>query len=256
MDKIDNNQINKNTQGKEIFVVFLDIMGFKDRVARTGFDKLYEELLDFNCDITDIVSKCNTPLKNEQKEEQVENQTEFSAISSFDTNSDTVDELPTIRLAQFSDSIVLFSKDDSKESLECLSKVAKGIMESAIVKRENPIPLKGAFAKGKVACDLSKQLFFGQALIDAYLLEENVQYYGIVVHHSAEKDIKNYSLDLFSNKKIPLKVGGEISHYELSWYADCSKKAKEGLNALRLTVSDSPRKYIDNTEKVINIQNQ
>ena len=60
---------NKNTADR--YVVFLDIMGFKDRVARTGHD---------SSDITNYISKYKSSLE----------------------------------LAQFSDSIVLFSSDDSE----------------------------------------------------------------------------------------------------------------------------------------------
>jgi len=39
-----------NIKGKR-FVVFLDIMGFKERVARNSADDLYKELTAFNRDI-------------------------------------------------------------------------------------------------------------------------------------------------------------------------------------------------------------
>ena len=71
------------------FVAFLDIMGFKDRVARTAHDDLRGQLLDFNSRIMK-----HTKL-NDKK----------------------------IQLAQFSDSIVLFSNDDSLESLEIMAQM-------------------------------------------------------------------------------------------------------------------------------------
>ena len=56
---------------------------------------------------------------------------------------------------------------------------------------------------------------------------------------------------------MPLK-SGRISHYELSWYIDDIGNAKEkideisvALKDIRQTVSDAPRKYIDNTLDVI-----
>ena len=132
--------------------------------------------------------------------------------------------------------------------LDEISNVAKQIMISAI-KREKPIPLKGALAEGDITCDMVKQLFFGQALIDAYLLEENIQYYGIVVHHSAEQSVKNYATEIFKNNLVPLK-SGKINHYELVWYDGC-EDVKLGLERIRLSVSDSPRKYVDNTNNII-----
>jgi len=203
----------------ERFVVFLDIMGFKDRVGRTNHEDLKQLLSDFNNDITNLIGKHRG--KN------------------------------NIQLAQFSDSIVLFSGDATKESLLLVATIACEIMAKAI---ELGIPLKGAISEGKMTCDMTKQLFFGQALIDAYLLEENVQYYGVVAHHSVEKMIlESGEKNLFRDIKVPLK-SGSISHFELAWYRVTREVEHiiEKLNDIRQTVSDAPRKYIDNTLDIIN----
>lgn len=205
----------------ERFVAFLDIMGFKERVARTGHDDLLSQLTAFIRDIS---------LYIEQYKDS------------------------ELQLAQFSDSIILFSKDDSTESLTVLAEAASVIMRTA-VRQERPIPLKGAIAKGCITCDFSKQLFFGQALIDAFLLEENINYYGVLVHHSAESTVLGLGeTKLFKDVKASLK-SGNISHYELSWYvdgeADSIEKVESALRDIRLSVSDAPRKYIDNTLAII-----
>ena len=215
----------------ERFVVFLDIMGFKDRVARYDHDIILKELQIFQYKISSYVR--NSPDSN-------------------------------IQLVMFSDSILLFSQDISASSLRAISDVANHIMMYAM-QQERPIPLKGAIAAGKMTCDYAKQLYFGQALIDAYLLEEDVKYYGVIVHHTAEKYVKMYNFDngLFRDNKTPLK-SGDIFHYELVWYETKlpDEEEKDGiaikqipltecLKNLRLTVSDEPRKYIDNTKKVM-----
>lgn len=213
----------KNTADR--YVVFLDIMGFKDRVARTGHDRLLSLLTKFNRDITNYISKYKSSLE----------------------------------LAQFSDSIVLFSSDDSESSLKTIAEITCGIMQTAL-KQPIPIPMRGAISQGRVTCDIPKQLFFGQSLIDAYLLEESVNYYGVLVHHTAEQSVIDLSSDLFNDVCAPLKCG-QVSHYELSWYlyseeeADRNRqldKVKKALRDIRRTVSDAPRKYIDNTLLVIN----
>lgn len=225
-------------QTKKRFVVFLDIMGFKERVARNTQESLYKELTDFNKDITTIINS-HKNLKVAQPFKQTDNS---------DIALKSEEEEDEILLAQFSDSIVIFTNGNTKENLLTVSNVAKQIMISAI-KREKPIPLKGALAEGDITCDMVKQLFFGQALIDAYLLEENIQYYGIVVHHSAEQSVKNYATEIFKNNLVPLK-SGKINHYELVWYDGC-EDVKLGLERIRLSVSDSPRKYVDNTNNII-----
>lgn len=219
-------QTDKNTADR--FVAFLDIMGFKERVARTEHSQLLTQLTNFNRAITGYIGK-------------------YQATE--------------IQLAQFSDSIVLFSNDTTLNSLETLADVTRGIMQTAI---KQQIPIKGAIAQGQITCDIPKQLFFGQALIDAYLLEENIHYYGILVHHTAENSVTKLNNEnnnnIFKDIKAPLK-SGKISHYELSWYIDddSQKNIEEKINemenalkAIRQTVSDAPRKYIDNTLDVIN----
>lgn len=207
------------------FVAFLDIMGFKDRVARNDHDEILKELEIFQSNISQYVSY----------------------------HSDA-----NVQLALFSDSILIYSQDDSSDSLHALADITSHIMMYAI-QQEKPIPLKGAIAAGRMTCNQIKQLYFGQALIDAFLLEENVKYYGVLVHHSAEKYLQLNDFPEFRDVKAPLK-GGEISHYELNWYSTAIKPGENNpktvddcLKNLRLTVSDEPRKYIDNTQKVMRV---
>lgn len=206
------------------FVAFLDIMGFKERVARNDHETVLKELEIFQSSISQYVSYHR------------------------DAN---------IQIALFSDSILIYSQDDAPNSLHALADITSHIMMYAI-QQEKPIPLKGAIAAGRMTCNQTKQLYFGQALIDAYFLEENVKYYGVLVHHSAEKYLKNNDFPEFRDIKVPLK-SGEISHYELIWYntaiitdTERQKSVEDCLVNLRLTVSDEPRKYIDNTKKVMN----
>ncbi len=215
-------QSNRNTATR--FVAFLDIMGFKDRVARTEHNRLLEQLTNFNKEITKHIGKYSNA---------------------------------EIQLAQFSDSIVFFSNDISSQSLGTLAEVTRGIMQTAI---KQQIPIKGAIAQGQITCDIPKQLFFGQALIDAYLLEESINYYGVLVHHTAEESMMQLGQEsnIFKDIKAPLK-SGRISHYELSWYLNDETpnnperiyEIREAIMAIRLSVSDAPRKYIDNTLEVI-----
>lgn len=205
------------------FVAFLDIMGFKDRVARNDHNEILNELEVFQSNISQYVSYHREA---------------------------------NVQIALFSDSILIYSQNDSIDSLHALADITSHIMMYAI-QQEKPIPLKGAIAAGRMTCNQTKQLYFGQALIDAYLLEENVKYYGVLVHHSAESYLKLEDFQEFRDVKAPLK-GGEISHYELKWYDIVLKQGEANpktvddcLKNLRLTVSDEPRKYIDNTQKII-----
>ena len=62
----------KDLQKQERFVIFLDIMGFKDRVARNNHDELELELIEFNKSITSIIKDIyseNISFENIEKEE-------------------------------------------------------------------------------------------------------------------------------------------------------------------------------------------
>lgn len=232
----------ESAQSRNRYVVFLDIMGFKERVARNTHAKLCKELSEFNKQITDIV---NATMNPEESKDDLSGQN----VNYEDELETSSEEANRIILAQFSDSIVLFTQNDSDKSLGDIAEVASGIVRAALT-REEPIPIKGALAQGEITCDESKQLFFGQALIDAYLLEEDVQYYGIVVHHTAEKSVIALKSPLFEDRQLPLK-SGYIAHYELVWYKDRPEEVEAGLNRVRLSVSDAPRKYVDNTKRML-----
>ena len=221
---------------KERFVAFLDIMGFKERVFSSEADELYQDFSTFKENIGNEINK-------------IEDGTDyFGGKEEGESSSSGLMEEPIIDISQFSDSIFLYTRDSTRECLVSLTNVVKKILLFAI-NYERPIPLRGAIAKGKMTCDSSKNVIFGPALIDAYQLEENVIYYGIVVHHTAEADIIAYKDDYRMNK-LPFR-SGRINHYELVWYREHENEVKDRLKQVRLTTSESPRRYIDNTFEII-----
>ncbi len=198
------------------FIVFLDILGFKERVARSSHQDVLKDLRGLQADINDFMLE-----HHDQR----------------------------LQISLFSDSIVLFSPDTGVESLTAIAEAAAYIMRTAI---GSGIPMKGALAQGVVTNDTDKQLFFGLPIIDAYLLQENVKYYGVVVHHSAEQSV--IGMPLFTDAPTPLR-SGKVHHYQLNWFMDSEKQVSEeacrDIEALRYSVSDEPRKYVDNTMELI-----
>lgn len=219
----------KKSIKKEKFVLYLDIMGFKERVNRVGIEELREQLLRFKTKNNKL-----KPLLNSK------------------TNT-------LIHMAQFSDSIVLVSRDTTVDDLNRISKAATILMQTALQTR---FALRGAIAKGYMVFDNENQLFFGKALVDAYLLEEELCYYGIVFHESMEDII----LKALSQKQnipiedmiIPLKKG-KSRHFHIAWHkidaslreGDITSLALDWLKEIRKTVSGNPRIYLDNTISVI-----
>lgn len=215
------------------FVCYLDIMGFKDMVMRNSHEEIYQ--------ILDKLAKQRSTLDNPD-------------IKYYERDS--------LKTVSFSDSIVIFTKKDSIECLELVTFAVSWLFAKAI---EKEIPIKGAIACGKMSVNISKQIFFGQPLIDAYLLQEDVAFYGLVLHDSAEKKLNEFYENLVGNEKyhdcyVSLK-SGKIKHFILDWVGSINfenekVKAKETALSLmkkhREKTSGGPRKYIDNTIEIIN----
>lgn len=226
-----------------MYVLYADIMGFKDRVMRTEHSVLEEQF-----------EKLFTDLKNK--------------LSPFTKN---VDEF---KVSFFSDSILIVD-ENSKEGFNRISKAAAGLMQVSL---KNQFPIKGAISKGMFTYKEDKQLFFGQAIVDAYLLQEQVHYYGIVAHHSVESDIKDYAngweevdkegarftkgRNPYVLSPIPLK-SGNTTHYHMAYnlisetlstgisVEIVNKKIISHLEEISATVSGTPRIYVDKTLQVL-----
>ena len=217
------------------FVCYLDIMGFKDMVMRNPHDKIYKMLDDLSKKRDSIDNARHLPEEYE------------------------IDSLKTV---SFSDSIVIFTKNDTKECLELLTRATSWLFANAI---ESCIPLKGTISHGELSVNKSRQIFFGQPLIDAYLLEEEVEFYGIVIHNTVEKILNELnssliSIDKYKDCDVTLK-SGKIRHYILDWVSKINtnngsqSKKEEFLSLMkkqREQTVGKPRKYIDNTIYVFN----
>lgn len=219
-------RMNENVENEK-FVLYLDIMGFKERVSRVKVDELKQQLLLFKTKNNKL-----KPLLEGGKKETL------------------------INMAQFSDSIVLVTRDCTEDDLNRISKAAAILMQTAL---QTGFALRGAIAKGNMVFDLENQLFFGKALVDAYLLEEELCYYGVAFHESMEDSILNTKKDLpIEDIAIPLKKG-KSKHYHVAWYkvkanlqkGDISNIALDWLKDIRKTVSGNPRVYLDNTIDII-----
>lgn len=199
----------------ERIVAFLDIMGFKDMVAR-HFMAIKEKL---------------------------------EKLSTF--IGETMDE--DYQYMIFSDSIILYARSGGIDVFKSLLAKVSCIIERSIALG---LPIKGAIAKGECTVSLGyKPFFFGQPIIDAYTLEEDVVLYGVVLHNTVEelaRELGENSKEFVFDYPVPLK-GGSSCHYILNWFGSDFESNKSNLLAIRLTVSDSPRRYIDNTLKCFDL---
>lgn len=197
---------------RERFVAFLDIMGFKDMVARRSENKIEDKL---------------------------------EKLSTF--IAETKEDLKDSSCYIFSDSIILFTGCDEQGALTGIISTVGKVVEKAI---GLGLPIKGAIAKGICTVKENKQFYFGQPIIDAYSLEENIILYGVALHNSVEQEAQSLSKEFVFDFDLPLK-GGTSKHYIVNWFANDIEENRTNLRNIRKTVSDSPRRYIDNTEKSI-----
>ena len=217
-------------------VLFMDIMGFKDRVTRMEHQDLLNKMIEFK-EKNDLIK----PLLQDKNGE-------------------------LLRMVQFSDSIIIASLDDSKSALNRIVKAGVVLMQNAL---ETGFALKGALAKGPLTFDSELGIYFGLPLVDAYLLEEELKFYGIAFHHTVEELIQQYKecppvkggsrqyIPVLEHE-IPLK-SGKCSHYCILYHqlkknlskGDYSSVIKNHLKLFSRTVSGSPKIYIDNTRNFL-----
>lgn len=201
----------------ERFVAFLDIMGFKDFVARNDHRVILEKLTT----LTDFMSE-------------------------------TVGREHGFYFTMFSDSIMVYSDKSDEEAFSIIVYLISEIVRESI---SIGLPIKGAIAKGVcTATTGEKLLYFGQPIIDAFKLEENLVIYGVAIHNTAEEEAirlsKKKDFSMVYDYNVPLKSASS-NHYIINWYGDNIERTKGMLMEIRKTVSDFPRRYIDNTLKCI-----
>lgn len=209
-------------------VLFADFMGFKNRVDTYTHPHLLQEMREFHKKFTNVLK----PLK----------------ITGY------------LKEVQFSDSIIITVKGIDFKSFNLISKAAIGLMHNAL---KMGLPIKGVIAQGNFTFDENNELYIGKALVDAYLLEEDVKYYGIVVHNTAEKTVKKYTAtdnlsNPYSNNKIYISKG-KTCHYHLCWnminetlsFEDITPKCKDWIETIAEGVSGEPRLYIDHTLEIL-----
>jgi hypothetical protein len=219
----------------ERYVAFIDIMGFKDMVARSSHEEIYDMMKNIN--------KVKRELEN----------VKWTDIDDRITKS-----------TFYSDSIIIYSKDNSINSAQNINSTISALTNDLLA---SGIPHKGAIAFGKMTRDERRSIFFGQPLIDAYLLQEQLNLYCIVVDASAEHQFEKQNL--IDNEKLMLKNYlcnfklGASNHLTIpplfagveNADSEPSKKQKkrliEGIKRLRHKTSGHLRKYVDNTEAFI-----
>jgi hypothetical protein len=203
------------------FVCYIDIMGFKNLVQRNSHDRIYR-----------MMKKVSEALNNTEAAFSTDTENEFDDVS--------------ITMTTYSDSIMMYSKDNSEENLLNFLSAVGSLIEDLFLAE---IPFRGAVAYGMMTLDFKNSIFFGRPLIDAYLLSEELSFYGVVVHASAESKMGLKESNAIIEYMCPFKTGAS-QHYTIIPSMDILNqfdKLEGSVNLLRKKTSGGLRKYIDNT---------
>lgn len=99
----------------------------------------------------------------------------------------------------FSDSLFLIAKEDTEESFVDMFSYAWRMMQEFIV---SGFALRGAISYGEVYANIDANVFVGQAIVDAAVLEGQQEWIGAVVNDDV---IRRYS-NIFENNDIQSEV--------------------------------------------------
>jgi hypothetical protein len=208
------------------FVAFLDIMGFKDFIMRNNQQVVYEMMRK-------IVQSLDGNLS-------------FYGYDDPEEGNES-----SIFITTYSDSIIIYSKDDQAECVHRFVHSVSSVCEDLYLQK---VPFKGAIAEGIMTLDFKNNIFFGQPLVDAYTLHEELLFYGVVVHGSAENSIKIIKSNVIYEYSTPFK-GGAANHLTIlpinffpgKIHDGEFKEFLEGIKGYNVNTSGSLRKYVDNT---------
>lgn len=218
------------------YVTYIDIMGFKDMVARLPHNEIYE-----------LMKRIDSIKKHVASVEWIK------------------DHAGLVKTTTYSDSIILYSKDDSFESFDFLVSTTAGLINHLFIEG---VPFKGAVAFGLMTLDTKMSIFFGKPLIDAYLLQEEIHFYGVLFHSSVEYELQARNANWPSFTSVypcNLKTGSakHMTIYPMHARSKNDEKYKDkylalmkAIRELRLNTSGHLRKYIDNTEQYITYINE
>jgi hypothetical protein len=211
----------------ERYLCFIDIMGFKDRLSRLGHEKVLSEIQELYRYVKEIIDEFQQDIKNDKELLRIFGPTE-------------------VRYITFSDSILLMTGGKNKKDLTLLILVSAFVLEKSL---QMKLPLKGALAKGKFTADFTNNIFLGQALVDAFILQEELNYYGIIANREVERDIdqafvsEEYKTLIFS-LQTPMK-GYKTLSKNITIISHALEKTT--LQNLYYYVDGKARVYVDNT---------
>lgn len=105
----------------------------------------------------------------------------------------------------FSDTFIIFSRGDSLEEFTWLEQASRLFFQRLILA---DIPARGAIAHGRLYSNLEKNIFVGEALIEAYEYGEDQDWLGLLLAPSVYGKLEGTQLDVrerYNYRRVPTK---------------------------------------------------
>lgn len=224
----------------ERVVAYFDMLGFTELIMRQPHIDAVARLSSLNEIIEDVL---------EQEEEVYALQKKKHGDFCF---------YQPIKSVRFSDSVVFVTESATVAQVTGMSALCSDFFGRCI---GEGIPIKGAIARGEFRADFEENTFCGRPLVDAYQLSEEIEFMGVVYHHSFERKIEPtqqlpYLLNnqICMHRKVPLKQAGHTTHLignPFRFYQHSEEPLiEEYYKKFYHTCSGKIRKYAENTAEV------
>ncbi len=156
----------------------------------------------------------------------------------------------------FSDSIVIYSDDDSPDGAYQIFEYSQLTISKSLA---SGTLLKGAIAHGEFTADKKYNIYFGIPLIDAFQLEEEMKVSSIILHHTCEKYIDSLSDPRFEHFFIDTSTqlkSGKVRQRHLNWMLEFKNTDDRFYQTFYNQASGPARIYIENTKDLISSLNK
>jgi hypothetical protein len=163
-----------------------------------------------------------------------------------------------ISYSWFSDSFILFSRSDSLQEFALLEQAGRLFFQRLILAG---IPARGALSHGRLYSNLERNIFIGEALIEAYEYGEKQNWLGFLLTPSVRQKLDGTQLDVRRRYNYrPATEHGVITHpvrenvFAFAFNNGTVNGANPLLSAIRRMKARAPEQYktkYTNTEQFI-----
>jgi hypothetical protein len=145
----------------------------------------------------------------------------------------------------FSDTFIFFTRDDSEQAFSLLQSTFD-ISYWFVITKDAKWPLRGAIGYGQLYADISKNIFLGSGIINAYEYAEKQNWIGSIVTPEANNKLVELGIDLsrrrFTKYPVPLQQKKDGSEYTLELFVSrIHNNRPEVIKAIKLMQQEAMR---------------